>query len=267
MKFNSALLLTNLAGLAVAAPAVTSNGIPKGQPAVTYDPETAGWWTHISERDIKQGSPAVYLPHALNGLSLVLEHERTKPSSKKSKRAAAGEVENQIENGGPCQPLTFIFARGTSEPGNMGDSVGPAVVRVLRSRLNNKVSVQGVGYPATPASNLSLGAIGGPKLAKLVNKVRSQCPSTKISLSGFSQGAMVVHNGVGRLNFDVSSVVAFGDPLRFAEFENVAAKNVKQFCAKGDPVCLNGVDPDAHGTYPQNANEAATFILRAAGLA
>jgi cutinase len=49
-----------------------------------------------------------------------------------------------------CKALTVIFARGTDEPGNVGDVAGPPFFSALRSDLGtDKVTVQGVDYGAT----------------------------------------------------------------------------------------------------------------------
>lgn len=49
-----------------------------------------------------------------------------------------------------CKALTVIFARGTNEPGNVGDIAGPPFFSALRSDLGtDKVTVQGVDYGAT----------------------------------------------------------------------------------------------------------------------
>lgn len=57
-------------------------------------------------------------------------------------------TENGVKDNKQCQPLTFIFARGTSEMGNMGSVVGPPVAKQLSSLMGGKVTVQGVDYPA-----------------------------------------------------------------------------------------------------------------------
>ncbi len=50
----------------------------------------------------------------------------------------------------PCQPVTVIFARGTSEPGNVGVLVGPPFFDALKSKIGGtKVVMQGVPYPAS----------------------------------------------------------------------------------------------------------------------
>ena len=69
--------------------------------------------------------------------------------------AVGGSTENGVTDNKKCQPLTFIFARGTSEMGNMGSVVGPPVAKQLASLTDNKVTVQDVDYPADAAVTLS----------------------------------------------------------------------------------------------------------------
>lgn len=58
---------------------------------------------------------------------------------------------NGVTDNESCQPLTFIFARGTGEMGNMGSVVGPPVASQLKTLTGDKVVVQGVDYPASAA--------------------------------------------------------------------------------------------------------------------
>lgn len=55
--------------------------------------------------------------------------------------------------------------------------------------------------------------------ADLVTLAQTQCPSSKIVMSGYSQGGQIVHNAAGLLSTSVmnaiSSVVIFGDPGMF----------------------------------------------------
>lgn len=52
--------------------------------------------------------------------------------------------------------------------------------------------------------------------ASLVTKAFTNCPNTKIVMSGYSQGAQLVHNAASELSTStmekVSAVVTFGDP-------------------------------------------------------
>lgn len=59
---------------------------------------------------------------------------------------------NDLENSyAPCKDYTLIFARGTSEPGNVGMTVAPAFIDAIRSRVGgkSKLAIQGVKYGAT----------------------------------------------------------------------------------------------------------------------
>lgn len=182
-----------------------------------------------------------------------------------TKRASI--TENGVTQNAGCQELTFIFARGTTEMGNMGSVVGPPVANQLASLTGNKVTVQGVDYPADAAGNAMMGASGGPKMAELIQQAKKQCPDTKVVLGGYSQGAMVVHNAASKVSADaISGAVLFGDPFKMQGVGKLDTSKVKEFCALGDPVCENGVNVMAHLTYGSNAKEAAQFLVQAAGL-
>ncbi|KAJ5996330.1 hypothetical protein N7522_007990 [Penicillium canescens] len=192
-------------------------------------------------------------------------------SSLKAKRESllgSGSItSNDVTDNAGCKELTFIFARGSDEMGNMGSVVGPPVATQLKSLTGDKVSVQGVTYAATAGSNVSLGANGGPVMAKLVKQALSQCPKTKVVLGGYSQGSMVVHNAANSLSADqVSGAVLFGDPFKAQAVGKLDSSKVKEYCATGDPVCLNGANVLAHLSYGSDAKEAAQFLIKAAGL-
>lgn len=54
-------------------------------------------------------------------------------------------TENQLTSGGSCAEYTLIFARGTSEPGNMGVLVGPPLVWALQAVVGTSgLTIQGV---------------------------------------------------------------------------------------------------------------------------
>ncbi|KAL3481335.1 cutinase-domain-containing protein [Aspergillus californicus] len=172
---------------------------------------------------------------------------------------------NDVSDNSGCKALTFIFARGTSEIGNMGSIVGPKVGSELDSLTGGKAAIQGVDYPASAAGNAELGAAGGPEMASLVSEALKQCPDTKVVLGGYSQGAMVVHNAAGKLSSgQVVGAVTFGDPFKAQQPDNIA--KFKTFCASGDPVCLDGANIMAHLSYGSDATEAAQFLVNAAGL-
>jgi cutinase len=109
---------------------------------------------------------------------------------------------------------------------------------------------------------------GGPKMAALIKTALAQCPSSKIVVSGYSQGAMVVHNALGKASSQVSGAVLFGDPLISQSVGSLPAAKVKEFCASADTVCLKptGDVTGSHLSYGSVADAAASVVLKFAGL-
>jgi cutinase len=96
-------------------------------------------------------------------------------------------TQNDLLNGTPCKALTVIFARGTSSPGNVGESTGPPFFQAIAKLVGaSNLAVQGVTYPASIPGFLAGGDAAGSKtLASLVNQAFTQCPSTKVVVSGY----------------------------------------------------------------------------------
>jgi cutinase len=82
---------------------------------------------------------------------------------------------NQLTDGTPCRPVTMIYARGTTQAGNVGDAaaVGPVLFNNLASRIGlNNLAVQGVTYAANVAGYLAGGdAAGSRTMASLISRV------------------------------------------------------------------------------------------------
>ena len=122
-------------------------------------------------------------------------------------------------------------------------------------------------------------------MAKLAQQALSNCPNTKIALSGYSQGATVTHYAVksGGLDADnVSAVVLYGDPLYGQSVGDLPDSKLKEFCgecvtrslhldrelsnspASGDGVCETGTFSisAAHLSYTSGSDisEGAEFI-------
>ena len=131
------------------------------------------------------------------------------------------------------------------------------------------MSVQGVDYPADAEGNAELGGTGGPTMAKLAEKAITACPKTKLVLSGYSQGAMVVHSALS--TFDggkVSAIAVFGDPLNGEAFKGVDKSKVIEVCGSSDFICDRGPTnvSGSHLSYGSDAQKAADFIVKATGL-
>ncbi|MCJ1369994.1 hypothetical protein MMC20_001206 [Loxospora ochrophaea] len=179
-----------------------------------------------------------------------------------------GETASDVQNG-VCKPLTYIFARGTTEGGNMGETVGPALETQLKDQFGaSNVAVQGVNYPASvedvvEGSTDPKDTQGSTDMAQLTNQALSNCATTKVVLAGYSQGAQQVHGALMNLQpGQASAAVTFGDPLRTQAFQNIDADKTKIYCAAGDEVCNDEfVISAAHLSYAStDAAPAATFI-------
>ena len=85
------------------------------------------------------------------------------------------DTENDITDGSPCKALTVIFARGTTETGNVGTLAGPPFFQALYNDLGaSQVALQGVDYPADTDGFLEGGdPAGSATMASLVVQVRS----------------------------------------------------------------------------------------------
>ena len=55
------------------------------------------------------------------------------------------DTENQLTDGTPCRAITILFARGTTESGNVGTLAGPPFFQALANEVGaSDVAVQGV---------------------------------------------------------------------------------------------------------------------------
>ncbi|MET0475151.1 MAG: cutinase family protein [Mycobacterium sp.] len=193
-----------------------------------------------------------------------------------------------------CPDVEVVFARGTFEAPGVG-ATGQAFVDALTSRLAGKnVEVYPVDYPAS--LDFGAAAQGVADASNKVEAVAASCPSTKIVLGGYSQGAAVA----GYTTFDtipagftpsggitgpmppsvashVAAVTLFGTPDDFflglvdhsapsITIGNLYAAKTLELCAQGDPVCFpGGLDRAAHSSYKDNgmADQAADFAVNA----
>lgn len=209
--------------------------------------------------------------------------------------ALSSSTQNDVTNGGGCKAMTVLFARGTTEAGNMGTIAGPPFVSAVGQMMGGaaNVAVQGIEYPANVAGFLAGGDRRGSALmAQMVGQVRAQCPDTALVMAGYSyvpnytsilvdssftnrnnsQGGQLVHNAAEMLSAQdsafVSSAVIFGDPDNGDAVGNVPAANTKIICATGDLICAGqAVVLAPHLSYGRNADEAAQFVVSNMGAA
>jgi trehalose dimycolate hydrolase len=190
-----------------------------------------------------------------------------------------------------CPDIDIVFARGTGEPDGIG-KVGQAFVDALRPQLGSRtVTTYAVNYPAT--YDFLTAADGAIDASQHIRSVVQQCPSTRIVLGGYSQGAAVVDMLVGipplgnkvaaiaskvgdpgsaaqladDLAGNVAAVVAFGNPSAKFSIPVTSAGppyggRAIDLCKDGDPICSRGRNPFAHSDYVSAGltDQAAGFV-------
>jgi len=187
---------------------------------------------------------------------------------------------------GACPGIEVIFARGTNDTPGMG-RVGDAFTDALRPLVGGRtVDTYAVNYPAS--YDFLDAAQGANDAAAHIAAMVAQCPSTRLVLGGYSQGAAVVDmlagipplgNKVGEIGSappldsslapSIAAVAAFGNPA--TKFGNpltgsIWGNRAIDLCTDGDPICSRGRNPFAHSDYvtqglaQQAANQVAGFI-------
>ncbi|TLD15533.1 uncharacterized protein PgNI_02535 [Pyricularia grisea] len=186
-------------------------------------------------------------------------------------RQTVGTTANEFTSGG-CKDVVLLYARGTSQSGNMGEEPGPALGNALKTRLGAaRVAVQGVSYSASLLGNLNPGgapASEATSFRTLIGQVASQCPNARIVVSGYSQGGALVHRAVEGTTAAVSARIAagvtFGDTQKQQDggrIPGIDASKSLIICNTGDRVCEGTlIITSAHSGYGARVGEAVDFI-------
>jgi cutinase len=179
-----------------------------------------------------------------------------------------------------CPAVQVVFARGTGEPAGLG-RVGQAFVDSLRADVPGRsVAAYAVNYAATRDFVLALD--GAADASAFVSNFAAACPSSKLVLGGYSQGAAVIDlitapegafMGFARpmdpaVASHVSAVAVFGNPSNkigggpLTALSPLYGDRTIDLCNGGDPVCSDGNDVAAHSLYGESgmASQGAQFV-------
>ncbi|KUH95611.1 cutinase [Mycobacterium sp. IS-3022] len=181
-----------------------------------------------------------------------------------------------------CADIEVIFARGTDDTPGLG-TPGTAFVSALRSLTSGRsLSTYAVNYPAS--YDFLAAADGATDATNRIAMMSQQCPSTRLVLGGYSQGAAVIDmlagvpplgNKIGSVGSapplprsllpNIAAVAVFGNPA--TKFSNpitssVFAGRAIDLCKDGDPICSRGRNPFAHNDYVSSGmvQQAANFV-------
>jgi trehalose dimycolate hydrolase len=182
----------------------------------------------------------------------------------------------------PCPDIEVVFARGTNDAPGLGNP-GQAFADALRSQVGARtLTTYAVNYPAN--YDFLAAADGASDAANRISQMAVACPSTRIVLGGYSQGAAVVDmlagipplgNKIGEVGStpplasslvpNVAAVAVFGNPA--TKFGNPITSSVFggrsiDLCKDGDPICSRGRNPFAHSDYVSSGltNQAANYV-------
>jgi len=216
---------------------------------------------------------------AISGVADELHSAFTEPQKNLFRRqGGGGSTSDELKNG-PCKKVTLIFARASTEPGNMGGSMGPATCKGLKKAYNNDVACQGVGKSGSNSYTAGLPENALPKGTKdgaiivaqdMFKMAQQKCPNSIIVAGGYSQGTAVMMNAISTLDEGLKNkvvgVVLFGYTKNGQQKSGIPKypkEKVEVFCAKSDGVCWGALNVSAgHFSYMGNGDgpKAVAFL-------
>ena len=171
-----------------------------------------------------------------------------------------------------------FYARGTKEAPGIG-RVGEAFVSALREKVPNRtLGVYAVNYPAS--YDFLAAADGANDASAYIQNVVNTCPSSRLVLGGYSQGAAIIDvitsvpfPAIGFTNplpptvaDRVAGLAVFGNPSTKIGMPLTSSPlygfKAIDLCNPGDPICSDGNNVPAHRAYGPDgsASQAAAFV-------
>ena len=177
-----------------------------------------------------------------------------------------------------CPDIEVVFARGTDEGPGLG-RIGGAFVDSLRGKVGGRsVGAYAVNYPAD--YDFLAAASGANDASGHIQYMMGACPSTRLVLGGYSQGAAVMDVIAAvptpAIGFDnplppntpdfVAAIAAFGNPSAKLGLpltvSPVWGGRAIDLCNPDDPICqTDGGSVAAHRAYTGGpVDQAAGFV-------
>ncbi|KAK0732474.1 cutinase-domain-containing protein [Apiosordaria backusii] len=224
------------------------------------------------------GTLVAALPSPLDQIrsrELVESHRQTMETLEARGWKSGSATANELLDGGPCPKVIFIYARGSTEGGNLGGLGSPTGVGLDAAFGEANVWVQGVGgaYTANLLDNLlpegtTTAAIN--EMKNLLIRANTLCPQAKVVAGGYSQGAALAGAAIAQssaaIREQIKGVILYGwtkNQQNGGKIPNYPANRLKVYCESGDLVC-NGslIVLPAHGSYADEAaDEAPKFLI------
>jgi acetylxylan esterase len=195
-----------------------------------------------------------------------------------------------------CVAATVLAARASTEAPGAG-TIG-SLVKDIQASVSAAVSTSSVNYPATLTNYASSAAQGDSAMKSELTLIVDSCPSEKVVIVGYSQGAQLVGDVLGgggggslgatsaplpsSISSHIIAAIQFGDPrhlpnLSFDKgtdpgatglFPRAASQSINGFagilqsyCDTGDPFCAGGFNLSAHLDYDTKYDSSAnTFV-------
>lgn len=171
----------------------------------------------------------------------------------------------QTDQEHPCYPYELIICRATTESSPLGTQLGPRTKDTIEAILDDSILVVGLIYPAS----FDIPESPETGVRNLVARIRSraeQCPDMKFAMTGYSQGADVIHHSLQELEGlqeRIAGIAMFGDPLTSVGFPPGYEGRVYNVCHEGDRAC-GGRGTTGHlryGRLPEAYEPAVDFLV------
>ncbi|KAI7220462.1 hypothetical protein KC333_g2319 [Hortaea werneckii] len=186
---------------------------------------------------------------------------------------AVGTTANELSVGS-CRDIIFIFARGSTEIGNLGGSVGPPTCNGLKREYgSSRVACQGVGgpYDATLGANvLPEGTTSAAynEAIRLFTLANTKCPGSTVVAGGYRQVEFLIHfstyTQLTAYIAKIAGVVLYGNTRNAQEngkIPNFPTDRVETICALTDGVCYGTLTVTAgHLSYSDDVGDAVDFL-------